>query len=168
MSALLTQTEALDAARATRGTPIAVDSKPLVGPSITINIGVTPGTIALLSAPLSVLVTLSAAYVLLTAFQLPLFKNEMVAAAIVNTLGGMLASVPLFILMQKGAKAIAQAGILAIAIRCGVILMGLIVALAPAWQLARMPLVYWVLGFYFPMLMVETVVIAWLANRAKF
>jgi hypothetical protein len=38
---------------------------------------------------------------------------------------------------------------------------------APAWGLERMTLVYWVMAYYFPLLMVETAVVAWLANKAK-
>ena len=37
----------------------------------------------------------------------------------------------------------------------------------PAWGLTRMPLVWWTMGFYFPMLIVETAVVAWLSNKAQ-
>jgi hypothetical protein len=146
----------------------AVDSRPVLGKSITIQIGLTPATVTLCAAPVTVSTTMLVGYILLTSLGVPLFAHEMLTAAIISALGGMLAAIPLFLFMNKGAQAIAQAGILSIAVRCGVILMGLILAFSPAWGLVRMPLVYWVFGYYFPMLIVETVIVAWLSIKAKF
>jgi len=145
----------------------AIDSKPLAGGEIHIRLALSPGMIVLLAAPLSVLLTSLAAWLLLTTLSQPLYVHEMFAGATVNTLGGILAALPIFWLMKKGAAAIAQAGILSIALRCGAILLGMFAAMAPAWSLDKMPLVYWVMGYYFPLLMVETAVVAWLSNKAK-
>ena len=145
----------------------AVDSKPLIGGEINIHIAFSPGMITLLSAPVTVLVTMLLGWLMLKTAGMPVFPGEMVGAAIATVIGGVAASLPLFILMKKGAAAIAQAGILGIALRIGTVLMGLLVAGAPAWGLNRMILVYWVLGFFFPMQIVETAVVAWLSNKAK-
>jgi hypothetical protein len=166
MSAVMNHSSVADSLRMAQAT--AIESRPILGPSVTINIGLTPGTVTLIAAPVTVALTMLAGWVLLTTCSLPLYAHEMGAAAIVSALGGMFASIPLFILMKKGAAAIAQAGIMSIAVRCGMVLMGMILALAPAWGLAKMPFVYWVIGFYFPMLIVETAVVAWLTNKAKF
>lgn len=144
----------------------AVDSKPLAGGEITIRIALSPGMITLLAAPAAVLVSMLVGWLILTTAGLPLYGREMIGAAIVNTVGGIVAALPVFILMKRGAAAIAQAAILGIAVRCGSVLMGLLAAGAPAWGLDRMPLVWWVIGFYFPMLIAETTVIAWLSNKA--
>jgi hypothetical protein len=145
----------------------AIENKPLVGAEINIRLSLSPGMVTLIAAPVSVLITMLVGWLMLTTVGMPIFAGEMVAGAIVNTVGGIFAALPLFILMKRGAVAIAQAGILGIALRIGAILMGMLIAGAPAWGLSRMPLVYWVMGYYFPLLMVETAVVAWLSNKAK-
>ena len=143
----------------------AISSRPMIGPEIRLSL--SPGMFALLVAPITVALTMVTAWVLLTTVGASVFAREMVAAGIVNTIGGVFASIPLFILMKKGTAAIAQAGILGIALRIGSILMGTMIAGAQAWQMHTMPLVYWVMAFYFPLLMVETGVIAWLSHKAR-
>ncbi len=150
-----------------RPTGEAVDSRPLVGGEINIRLALSPGMITLIAAPVAVAATMVLACILLKTAAMPIAVGEMIGAAIVNVVGGMAAALPLFILMKKGAAAIAQAGILGIALRCGTVLMGLLVAGAKPWGLEHMTLVYWVMGFYFPLLMVETGVVAWLSNKAK-
>jgi hypothetical protein len=145
----------------------AVDNKPLVGGEINIRLALSPGMVTLLSAPITVAVTMLLGWLMLKTAGMPIYPGEMIGGAIVNVLGGVAAAAPLFILMKKGAAAIAQAGILGIALRIGTVLMAMLLAGAPAWGLERMPLVYWVLGYYFPMLIVETAVVAWLSNKAK-
>jgi hypothetical protein len=91
----------------------------------------------------------------------------MLAGAIANTLGGVIAAIPLLIRMRKGAIAIAQAGLMGIALRMGIVLAALLIALAPNWGLNRAALVGWSLGGYFPLLIVETAVVAWLLRKAR-
>ncbi|MGN6370518.1 MAG: hypothetical protein ACTHN5_19865 [Phycisphaerae bacterium] len=146
----------------------AVDASPLVGPSLTLHIGITPANIVLFSAPATVALVMALAWIVLKSAALPLYTNEMFAAAAVSAVGGMFASIPLFVLMGKGAQMIAKAGIMSIAVRCSMVLFGMVLAMQPAWGLAKMPFVYWVLGFYFPMLIVETALVAWLSCKAKF
>jgi hypothetical protein len=162
--------EALKAIPAARPTPTgaAVDAKPLVGGEINIHIALSPGMITLISAPITVLATMLLGWLLLKTVGLPVYPGEMLGGAIANTVGGVAASVPLFILMKKGAQAIAQAGILGIALRVGTVLMCMLIAGAEPWGLQRLVLVYWVMAFYFPLLIVETAVVAWLSNKARY
>lgn len=145
----------------------AIENKPLVGGEIHIRLSLSPATITLLAGPAAVLVTMLAGWMLLKSIGMPVYHGEMVSGALVNTIGGLAGALPLFFLMKRGAAAIAQAGILGIALRCGTVLMGWLVASAAAWGLEKMPLVYWVMGFYFPLLIVETAVVAWLSQKAK-
>jgi hypothetical protein len=145
----------------------AIDSTPLAGGQVNIKIALTPGMITLLASPATVLVVMLVGWVLLTSVGMPVFAKEMVGGGTVITLGGILASLPLFLLMKRGAQAIAQAAILGIAVRMGSVLMGLLLAMGPGWGLSKMPLVYWVLGFYFPLLIVETAIVGWLSHKAN-
>jgi len=145
----------------------AIDSKPLAGGQVTIKLAITPGMITLVASPLTVLATMLAGFVLVTSAGIPLFPREMLGAAIVNTVGGILAALPLFLLMKRGAQAIAQGAIFGVAVRIASILLGLILAMGPGWHLDRMPLVYWVLAYYFPLLIVETSIVGWLSHKAK-
>src|SRR5438046_4355380 len=108
--------EALSAIPAPKPVPTgaAVDSKPLIGGEINIHIALTPGMITLIAAPVTVLVTMLLGWLALRTAGMPLYAGEMFGGAIANTLGGAAASLPLFILMKKGAQAIAMAGILGI------------------------------------------------------
>jgi hypothetical protein len=145
----------------------AIDSKPLAGGEFTLKFALTPGMITMIAAPVTVLVTMVMGWVLLRSMGQAIFAREMTAAAIVNTAGGMLSALPLFLLMKRGIQSIARAGLMGIALRVGAIMMGLVLTIGPGWGLARMPLVYWVLGLYFPMLMVETATVAWLSHKAR-
>ena len=145
----------------------AVDAKPLIGGEINIHIALSPGMITLLAAPATVLLTMLIGWFVLRTAGMPVYAGEMIGGAIANILGGVAASLPLFILMKKGAAAIAQAGILGIAMRCGTVVLGIMIAGAPAWGLSRMPLVYWVMAYYFPLMIAETFVVAWLSQKAK-
>jgi hypothetical protein len=44
----------------------------------------------------------------------------------------------------------------------------MLIAGATPWGLTRLILAYWVIGFYFPMLIVEATVVAWLARKATY
>jgi hypothetical protein len=169
MSALTQENEIVQtvatAQRAPKGD--AIDSKPLAGGEVTIKLAITPGMITLIASPITVLATMLAGVILVTSVGFPIHPREMLGGAIVTTLGGLLSALPLFLLMRRGALAIAQGAIFGIAIRIGSTLFGLMLAMGPGWGLAKMPLVYWVLGFYFPLLFVETAIVGWLSHKAK-
>ena len=161
--------EALAATRVVRPLPTtpAIENKPLVGAEVNIKLSLSPGMVVLIAAPVTVLVTMLVGWLILRTAGMPVYGAEMAGAAIVSVVGGGMAALPLFILMKKGVAAIAQAGLFGIALRIGATLIGLLMAGAPAWGLDRMPLVWWVMGFYFPLLVVETGVVAWLSQKAK-
>jgi hypothetical protein len=166
MSALMNDSEMMNAtAQATRGPAVA--QKTLVGPELNIKVALTPGMVTLVAAPVTVGLTMVVGWVGLTTLTLPTCGREMVGAALVSALGGMLASLPLFVGMKHGAQAIARAGLMSVGLRCVMILLGMCALFSPAWGLERMPTVYWVLAFYFPLLIVETGLVAWLSQRAE-
>jgi hypothetical protein len=168
MTALMNNAETVKtvaAARVARGP--AIEQKALVGPEVNIKIALTPGMVTLVAAPVTVGLVMVAGWVGLTTLGMPTFVREMTGAAIISALGGMLASVPLFLWMKNGAEAIARAGLMSIGVRCVMILLGMCALFSPAWALVRMPTVYWVLAFYFPLLIVETAVVAWLSQKAQ-
>ncbi len=171
MTAVMNQSEMIETVQAARVHPAAlgpaIDSKPLVGSEVTIKLALSPAMITLIVAPATVLVTMLAGWIILTSFAIPVHIPEMIAGGIVNAVGGMLAAIPLFLLMKRGAQAIAQAALLGIAVRCAAILMGLIMALGPGWGLGHMILAYWILGYYFPLLIVETSIVGWLCHKAN-
>ena len=119
-----------------------------------------------LAAPfVCVLATMAVGYLVLSFTGHTVHVSEMLAGAVVNTIGGVLAAGALLKMMKNGAVGIAQAGILGIGLRCGAVLVGMLIAGIPFFGLDRSVLVYWVMGFYFPMLIVESALVAWLSNR---
>jgi len=136
-------------------------------PALKLELEIGPGLALLLSSPVAVGVAILVGWVLLTSLGIPVYGREMFAAGIVSAVGGTLAVLPLFAVFKRGAAAIAKAAIMGIGLRCGLILAGVILAMGPGWSLDRMPLVYWVLGCYFPVLIVETAMVSWLCQKAN-
>jgi hypothetical protein len=132
-----------------------------------LRIPLIPALLALIAAPATVLLTMLLAWILLTALAIPLHSREMLTAALINILGGIASALPLLIRMKRGAAALAVAGLIAIGIRMGVVLLALLIACAPTWHFDRTPLLLWALAFYFPLLITETALVAWLINKAK-
>jgi len=122
-------------------------------------------TATLLAAPVTVVATMLVGSVVLTVAGLPLFAGEMISGGIVNLIGGLLAAAVILAMMGKGTVGVAQAGILGIALRCGTVLMGILMAQMLPLGLNSTVLVYWAIGFYFPMLIVESALIAWLSSH---
>ena len=129
-------------------------------------VGLSLEFVTLLAAPVTVLATMIVGYVVLSVAGLTLHPAEMAAGAVVNTVGGLLAAVALMRMIKKGTSGIAQAGILGIGIRCGAVIVGIMIASLPLFALDRTVLVYWVMGYYFPMLIAESMLVAWLSHRA--
>ena len=124
-------------------------------------------TITILTAPATVLLTILLGWLLLTSFGWPLHTREMTAAAIVNTAGGMLAALPLCLMMHHGVLAIMRAWTIGQAVRIGVIFFGILLASGSGWGMAKMPLIYWALACYFPLLAAETATAVWLSRKAN-
>ncbi len=124
-----------------------------------------PATV-LVSVPfLAVGVTALIGYVVTMSFGISFYFREMLAAGIVAIVGGILSGLPVALSWRKDALKIAQMSLLGMALRVGTILAGTFLALGPGWALAKMPLTYWTLGMYFPLLAAETAVMAYISNR---
>jgi hypothetical protein len=145
----------------------AIDSKPIAGGEITIRLALSPGTITLLASPITVLLTILIGWLLLRVMGLSTYPREMLAGALANALGGLVAATVLMLRMKRGAVAIAQAGLIGIALRMGTVLLGLLVACAPRWGFERFALFAWAVGCYFPLLVVESTLVAWLIRKAR-
>jgi len=160
---------ALTAAAPIGATPTgpAIENKPIVGAEVTIKLSLSPGMVTLIAAPVTVAATMLLGWALLRSVGMPVHAAEMLGGAIATTIGGAFAAVPMFLLMKRGAQAIAQAALLGIALRIGATLMVMMLAGAGGWGLERIVLAYWVLGFYAPMFVVESAVNIWLSNNAK-
>jgi hypothetical protein len=145
-----------------------VDRQTIAGPELNFRLSLSPRMILLAVSPVSIALTMFIGWVILKSIGQPLYGHEMLAAALINVVGGTLAALPLFFKMKYGTVAIAQAGLMGIVVRCSTILGGLLLAFGPGWGLDKMPVVYWVLAFYFPLLIAETFMVAWLSQRARY
>ena len=121
--------------------------------------------VTILAAPVTVIATMLVGSVVLSLTGLPLYAGEMISGGIVNLVAGLLAAATILAMMGKGTVGVAQAGILGIAIRCGTVLMGILFTQLLPLGFDKTILVYWAIAFYFPMLIVESALIAWLSNK---
>ena len=123
-------------------------------------------TITLLAAPITVSLTMLLGWVILTSFGWKAYPHEMFAAGLVNAVGGMLAVIPLCLMLNRGAAWIVRTSMIGIGLRMGIILLGLVLASGKGWGLEKMPLIYWTLACYFPLLIAETATVAWLSHKS--
>jgi hypothetical protein len=136
-----------------------------VAPARSPSLYVSGKTAVLVAPAMTVLATILVGSVVLTVMGAPLYALEMFLSGLINLSGGLAAAMVILVMMRKGVIGVAQAGIVGIALRCGTVLMGLLLVQSSPMAMDRMVLVYWALGFYFPMLIVETALIAWLSNN---
>ena len=122
--------------------------------------------ITLFAGPVTVVVVMLVGWSVLTSFGWPVHEREMLAAGIVNAVGGVVAVLPLVRWMDHGAVAIVRASLVGIGVRMGAVLVGLWLV-SGMGGVERMALVYWALVFYFPLLAAETAVVAWLSHKVK-
>jgi hypothetical protein len=168
MSTVNSSSEVVQVIQATLAAPVEM---PVLRPAravrpLEITIRVSPKAAALLAGPVAVMLVLLVAGALVRALDVPLHGAEMVAGGLMNAVGGVMAALPLVMVMHHGTTALVQAGVLGIPIRCGVILMMLCLALVPATGLDRAAVVTWTVVCYFPLLVVETAMAAWLMRKA--
>lgn len=130
-----------------------------------IHFHLNPATVLLSMPVLAVLLTALIGFIVTASFGLKFYGREMIAAGVVAVVGGMISALPVAACWRKDALKIAQAALMGIALRVGTILLGTFLALGPGWALAKMPLTYWTLAMYFPLLAAETGVIAYISNR---
>ena len=124
------------------------------------------GFVLLISSPLSVALTMLFGWLFMSVLALPLHAGEMVGAAIVAIVGGIVSALPLINAMQTNqADTMAKSALSGIGIRVVVLLAGAWLAMGKNWGLGAEPLAFWLLGFYFPMLVAETGVMAWILKQ---
>lgn len=143
--------------------PVSKASEKHIGFSIHFHLN--PATVLLSSPILCVLATALVGFVVTASFGVKYYGREMIAAGIVAIVGGMISALPVAMSWRRDALRIAQCALMGIALRVGTILLGTFLALGPGWALAKMPLTYWTLAMYFPLLAAETCVIAYISNR---
>jgi hypothetical protein len=127
----------------------------------------TAETLLLISAPLTVLVTLMLSTSFLTLASLPLHRFELIAATLIALTAGLVAVLPLHNSLRSNAQAekLLRAALASIALRAGLFFVGAYLAMGPGYHLAQMPLFYWVLAFYFPTMITETATIACILRK---
>lgn len=124
-----------------------------------------PATVLLSIPVVAVLATVACGFLITASFGLNFFGREAFAASVVAIVGGVLSALPVAMSWRKDALRIAQCALVGIGLRLGTILLGTFMAMGPGWSLAKMPLAYWTLAMYFPLLAAETGVIAYISNR---
>jgi hypothetical protein len=150
-------------------TPPAPSSNPppLPPPPPPSPVGLVPILIALLTPLLTTLFTLLLSWFLLTTFSIPLHPRELLAAALINAFAGVAAAIFILRRLPRGVTAVAQAGLISIGIRMGLVLLALLAALAPTWSFDRISLLLFALVFYFPLLISESIFVAWLIRQVN-
>jgi len=120
----------------------------------------------LLTSPVVILCAMLAGIVGLSLLKRPLYLQEMFIAALISVTVGILAVLPMAILISRGALLIRCAQ-LAIMIRLvGPVIGALIVLMVPAWHAHMQQLLIWLLVFYFVLYLAESWVSSWAFKRA--
>ena len=117
-----------------------------------------------LSAPVAIGIVMALGFVVCKSFNIG-YRGEMLAAAIVSLVAGLVAVMPLLILMHRGLITIVRLTMAATAIRVVVMLAGMFLATRPGWSLSMMPLVAWGSGCYIAMLIAESMATAWVVRH---
>jgi len=106
-----------------------------------------------------------AAWVVATSFTLNFYPSEMLAAGIINGIAGVLAIVPMLLVVGKGTLFIARTALLATTLRMILVLIGLVLAYGPGWHLQHTPIIAWAGLFYAVMLISEGIAVSWVMRR---
>ena len=95
------------------------------------------------------------------------YQREMWAAALLSLAAGFFAVVPLLLYIGRGPVAIVRLALLAMMLRVGLMLAGLVLATGPGWHLALVPLVLWTAACYVALLIAESSATAWAVGCAQ-
>ncbi len=117
------------------------------------------------SGPLGIAVVLALGTLVTYSFNLAGYHREMWAAATIGLVAGLLAVLPLLVLMRRGVIAIVRLTMLATGLRIAFMLAGLILASGPGWKLSLTPLVLWVAACYMALLIAESGATAWVVRH---
>ncbi len=121
-----------------------------------------------LTPPAAIAAAMVLALLVLRLFQRPLYLHEMLAAALVSVVVGILAVLPMVVLIGRGAILLLRCAVLANMTRLVGVALGavLVIAFAPV-QLHKTVLVLWLVAFYFVLLVAESMVSSWVIKNSK-
>ena len=121
-----------------------------------------------LTPPAAIAAAMVLALLVLRLFQRPLYLHEMLAAALVSVVVGILAVLPMVVLIGRGAILLLRCAVLANMTRLVGVALGavLVIAFAPV-QLHKTVLVLWLAAFYFVLLVAESMVSSWVIKNSK-
>jgi len=121
----------------------------------------------LLTSPVVILCAMLVGIVGLSLLKRPLYLQEMFIAALISVTVGILAVLPMTILISRGAVLLIRCAQLAIIIRLvGPMIGALIVLMVPAWHAHMQQLLIWLLVFYFVLYLAESWVSSWAFKHA--
>ncbi|MGC9259732.1 MAG: hypothetical protein ACP5I8_06575 [Phycisphaerae bacterium] len=108
------------------------------------------------------------ALLVLKLLQRPLYLREMLAAALVSVVVGLLAVLPMVVLIGRSAILLLRCAVLANMTRLVGVALGavLVIAFAPV-QLHKTVLLLWLVAFYFVLLVAESMVSSWVIKHSK-
>lgn len=111
---------------------------------------------------------MAVAMLVLPLFNRPLYPREMLAAALVSAVVGLLAVLPMVVLIGRSAILLLRCAVLANMTRLVGVAMGAIVviALAPV-HLHKTVVLLWLAAFYFVLLIAESVASSWVIKHSK-
>jgi hypothetical protein len=123
--------------------------------------------VLLLTAPVVVALSLLAGIAGVSMLRRPLYLEEMFVAALISMTVGILAVLPMALLINRGAVLLIRCAQLAIMIRLvGPVIGVIVVLMIPAWHANKEQLLIWLLVFYFVLYLAESVVSSWAFKHA--
>jgi hypothetical protein len=113
-----------------------------------------------LAAPVAVGVIGVLGWLVMRSFNLG-YGRELVAALIISVVAGFVAVVPMMALLGKGAIAVVRLTMVAMLVRMGLTLAGLVLAFGPGWQLDHGVLVVMTAACYVALMVAESGATIW-------
>ncbi|HVX84809.1 MAG TPA: hypothetical protein VH253_08335 [Phycisphaerae bacterium] len=121
-------------------------------------------TIIALSAPVGVGVVYGVGWLILHSYNIP-YQRELLAAAILSAVAGVLAVIPMLLLMARGAIAMVHLTMIATIVRMLLTLGGLILLFGPAWKLDHGVLVLCTAACYIAVMTAESTATIWASRH---
>ena len=118
-----------------------------------------------LASPVGVGVVCVLGLLVMRSFNLMSYGPELVAAAIISVIAGFFAVLPLLVGIRSGAIAVVRLTMLAMILRMGLVLIGLVFACGPGWRLHPGPLVLWALACYIGLMIAESGATIWATRQ---
>ena len=124
----------------------------------------TGRVVVALSAPLGVGVVYALGLLVLHSYNLA-YHRELLAAAILSVIAGLIAVLPMVILMGRGAIAIVHLTMIAMLVRMVLTLAGLVLLCGPGWKLDHGVLVLCTAACYFVLMIAESAATIWASRH---